>query len=107
MHLEHPHRVSRDEAIRRINALLDDLMRRPLPAGVTVKDVSRNWSGPNLQFSVSARKGLFGATLSGTVRVNDDSVVLDCDLPGMVTAFVAEEKIRDAIHQQLDSVFPD
>jgi hypothetical protein len=106
MHIERLHYVGKEEAVRKINALLDDLMRRPLPAGVTVKDVSRNWSDNTLQFSVQAQKGFLSTTLSGVLRVNDNSVVLDCDLPGLVTTFVAEDKIRDAIHQQLDDLFP-
>lgn len=106
MHIERLHRVGKEEAVRKVNAWLDDLMRRPLPAGVTVRDISRNWSDNTLQFSVQAKKGFLGTTLAGVLRVNDNSVVLDCDLPGLVTTFVAEDKIRDAIHQQLDDLFP-
>lgn len=106
MHIERNHHVGKEEAIRKINALLDDLMRRQFPAGVTVKDVSRNWSDNTLQFSVQVKKGFLGTTLSGVLHVNDNSVVLDCDLPGLVAAFVPEDKIRDAVHQQLDNLFP-
>jgi hypothetical protein len=106
MHIERHHHVGKAEAVRKVNALLDDLMRRPLPAGVTVKDLSRNWSDNTLQFSVQAQKGFLGTTLAGVLRVNDNSVVLDCDLPGLVTTFVGEDKIRDAVRQQLDNLFP-
>jgi len=40
------------------------------------------------------------------VRVNDDSVIMDSDLPRLVTAFVSEDKIRNLINQQLESLFP-
>ena len=40
------------------------------------------------------------------IRVNDDSVVIDSDLPGLVTTFVSEDKIRDVINEQLDGLFP-
>jgi len=40
------------------------------------------------------------------IRVNDDSVIMDSDLPGLVTAFVSEDKIRNLINQQLESLFP-
>jgi hypothetical protein len=106
VHIERNHHVGKAEAIRKINALLDDLMRQRPPAGVTIKEVSRNWSDDTLQFSVQAKKGFLGTTLSGVLRVNDNSVVLDCDLPGLVAAFVPEDKIRDAVHQQLDHLFP-
>jgi hypothetical protein len=106
MHIERAHHVSPEEAIRKINGLLDDLMCRQFPAGVVISDISRNWSGQTLNFSVQAKKGFLSTTLAGVLRVNDDSVVLDCDLPGWVAAFVPEDKIRDTVHQQLDHLFP-
>jgi len=106
MHIEHNHRLGAAEAIGRINALLDDLLRRQLPAGVTVQEISRNWSENALSFSFRASKGIFGATSSGVLHVNDDSMILDFDLPGWVTSFIGEDKIRDTIHQQLDDIFP-
>ena len=106
MHIEHSHNVGATEAARRINALLDDLLRRPLPAGVIIKDVSRNWSGNTLDLSVHVKKGFWGTTLAGALRVNDNLLALDCDLPGLIATFVPEDKIRDAIRAQLDMLFP-
>ena len=59
-----------------------------------------------MRFSFKAKKGFLGATISGIIRVNQDSVVMDSDLPGMVTAFVFEDQIRNAINKQLDGLFP-
>jgi hypothetical protein len=47
-----------------------------------------------------------GATISGVIRVNQDSVVMDSYLPGLVTAFVSEDQIRNVINEQLDGLFP-
>ena len=47
-----------------------------------------------------------GATISGVIHVNQDSVVMDSDLPGLVTAFVSEDQIRNVINEQLDGLFP-
>jgi hypothetical protein len=58
------------------------------------------------RFSFKAKKGFIGTTISGVIRVNDDSVVMDSDLPGLVTTFVSEDKIRDVINKQLDGLFP-
>jgi hypothetical protein len=106
MHIERNHHTGQAQAIGSINALLDELMGRPLPGGVAIRNVSRNWSGNTLNFSFRAQKGFLGATLAGMVRVNNHSMMLDCDLPGLVTSFVGEDKIREAIHQQLDGLFP-
>jgi hypothetical protein len=59
-----------------------------------------------MRFSFKAQKGFIGTALSGVIRVNDDSVVIDSDLPGLVTTLVSEDKIRNLINEQLDSLFP-
>jgi hypothetical protein len=59
-----------------------------------------------LRFSFKARKGFLGATISGVIRVDQDSVVMDFDLPGLVTAFVSEDQIRNVINEHLDGLFP-
>jgi hypothetical protein len=106
MHIERRHNVGKEEAIHKINTFLDDLMRRQFPGDVTIKEPSMSWSDDAMRFSFKARKGFFGATISGVIRVNDDSVIMDSDLPGVVTAFVSEDNIRNVINEQLDGLFP-
>jgi len=105
MHIERRHNVGKEEAIRKIDTFLDDLMRRQFPGGVAIKEASRSWSDNAMRFSFKAKKGLFGTTISGVIRVNDDSVVMDSDVPGLVTAFVSEDQIRNVINEQLDGLF--
>src|SRR5258707_2243756 len=88
MYIERRHNVGKEEAIHKIDSFLDDLMRRQFPGGVTVKEPFKSWSDDAMHFSFKARKGFIGATISGVIRVNDDSVIMDSDLPGLVTAFV-------------------
>jgi hypothetical protein len=59
-----------------------------------------------MRFSFKAKKGFLAATISGVIRVNQDSIVMDSDLPGLVTAFVSEDQIRNVINEQLDGLFP-
>jgi len=106
MHIERRHNVGKEEAIHKINTFLDDLMRRQFPGDITIKEPSRSWSDDAMRFSFKAKKGFFGATISGVIRVNDDSVIMDSDLPGVVTAFVSEDNIRNVINEQLDGLFP-
>ena len=105
MHIERTHNVGKKEAIHKIDTFLDELMRRQFPGGVAIKEASRSWSDNAMRFSFKAKKGFFGTTISGVIRVNDDSVVMDCDLPGVVTAFVSEDQIRNVINEQLDGLF--
>jgi hypothetical protein len=80
-------------------------MRRQFPGDVAIKEASKSWSDNAMRFSFKAKKGFIGATISGVIRVNDDSVVMDSDLPGVVTAFVSEDQIRNVINEQLDGLF--
>jgi hypothetical protein len=106
MHIQRSHSVGKEEAIHKIDSLAEDLMHRQFPGGVTVKEPSKNWSDNTMSFSFEAKKGFIGTMISGVIRVNDDCVVIDSDLPGLVTTFISEDKIRRAINEQLDSLFP-
>jgi hypothetical protein len=105
MHIEKNHDVGKEEAIHKIDSFLDDLMRRQFP-GVTIRGLSKCWSDNAVHFSFTPKKGFIGTTISAVIRVNDDSIVIDSDLPGLVTTFVSEDKIRNMINEQLDSLFP-
>jgi hypothetical protein len=106
MHIERRHNVSKEEAIQRIDTSLNDLMQGQFPGDVAIKEACKSWSDNAMRFSFKAKKGFLGATISGLIRVNQDSVVMDLDLPGLVTAFVSEDQIRNVINGQLDDLFP-
>ena len=106
MHIERKHNVGKEEAIQKIDTFLNDLMHGRFPGDVAIKEASKSWSNNAMHFSFKAKKGFVGATISGVIRVNQDSVVMDSDLPELVTAFVSEDKIRDVIKAQLESLFP-
>jgi Putative polyhydroxyalkanoic acid system protein (PHA_gran_rgn) len=105
MHIERRHNVGKKEAIHKIDTFLDDLMRRQFPGDVAIKEASKSWSDNALRFSFKAKKGFFGTTISGVIRVNDNSVVMNSDLPGLVTALVSEDQLRNVINEQLDGLF--
>jgi hypothetical protein len=106
MHIERNHNIGKGETIHKIDTFVEDLMRRQFPGGVTIEEPSKSWSDNAMTFSFKAKKGFIGTMISGVIRVNDDSVVIDMDLPGLVTTFISEDKIREVINEQLDSLFP-
>ena len=106
MHIERRHNVDKEEAIQKIDTFLDDLMQGPFPGAVAIKEASKSWSDNAMRFSFKAKKGFLGATISGIVHVNQNSIVIDSDLPGLVTAFVSEDQIRNVINEKLDGLFP-
>ena len=105
MHIERKHNLGKEEAIHKIDTFLDDLMRSEFSGDVVIREASRSWFDNAMRFSFKAKKGFFGTTISGVIRVNDDSVVIDSDLPGLVTAFVSEDQIRNLINEQMNGLF--
>ena len=101
MHVEQKHSLGKAEAMRRIDAKIEEAMRQGPPAGITMTDFSKTWSGDTLRISFRAKKGFFGVNIAAVARVTDDLVTLDAELPGLLTAFVSEEKIRGDIQKQL------
>jgi hypothetical protein len=106
MQLEHSHKLGKDEVIRRIDVFVDELMRSQFPAGVTIKNASKTWTGGSMEFSFKPSKGFISAgTVSGNVRVNANSVEVNLDLPPLITKFVSEQMIRDHVNSQFDQLF--
>jgi hypothetical protein len=102
MRIERSHALGRAEAIQRIDRFVDTLLQRPLPAGVKVSDPQKTWVGSQMNFAVSAAKGFFSSKVGGFVDVSDDRVVLDVNVPAMVTRFVGEDRIRETVERELD-----
>ena len=104
MHIEHPHALGEAAAIQKIDAFVEGLLQRPLPAGVTVTSPQKQWTGNRMDFSFKASRGFLGATIRGAVVVTDRTVAVDVDVPAMIGKLMGEDRIRQAAVQQLDSL---
>jgi len=91
------HDKGQKEAMRIINESADDLIHSVPAGGIKISGAEKSWDGNTMRFSFKGKMGLFGATVHGTILVNEKDVVLDVELPGMLKRFVSEEKIRGAI----------
>jgi hypothetical protein len=98
------HKLGQAEAIKRIDSFLDKLMAREPPAGVTIKNPQKTWNGNRMDFAFNASRGFFGTTIAGNMKVTDDTVELDSELPGMVKTFVGEDTVRDVIARELGRI---
>lgn len=105
MQIVRSHKIEKANAVKKIDSFLNALMRREFPGGVKIKDAEKHWNGDNMTFSFKAKKGLVGTTISGSILVTDSNVKLTSNLPGLVTTFVSEEKIKNVISQQFDELF--
>jgi hypothetical protein len=101
MHIEEQHQLGREEAAARIDNFLEALMERQPPGGITIKEPQKSWNGNTMDFSFTAAKGLFGTSISGRIKVDDDRVTVDSELPALVRSFVGEDRVRETISREL------
>src|SRR5689334_1770986 len=105
MRIVRTHNVGQAAAVERIDGFLDQLMARPLPAGVKIKHADKSWRGGRMTFNAKFAKGILGATVSGTVDVTDNEVVMESQVPALIKTFVGEDKIASLINEQFDELF--
>ena len=80
-----PHKLSKDEAIRRLQSGFGKVRTTFGEKFVVVKD---EWSGDHLDF----RANLLGQTTTGTVDVADDHVRLEVQLPWFLSLLANKAK---------------
>jgi hypothetical protein len=103
MRLEQPHALGRQKAIERVDRFLDRLIQSP-PGGVAIRHPRKDWDGNRMIFSFAVAKGFFGTSLRGSMDVTDDRVVVESDLPPLVTGLIGEDRIMRAISDHLGEV---
>ena len=91
------HEKGQQEAKRIVDQSAQDLIQSVAAGPVKIVDPVKTWDGNTMTFSFRGKMGLFGATVHGTVLVNEKDVTIDVELPGMLKKFVAEDKIRAAL----------
>jgi Putative polyhydroxyalkanoic acid system protein (PHA_gran_rgn) len=105
MRVERKHHTDQQKAMKKIDRFVEQLMQRQFPGGVKIEDQRKSWADNEMSFSFRAKKGWFGARLGGRIVVTEDSIVLSCTVPPVVTTFISERKIRAVISRQLDDLF--
>jgi hypothetical protein len=80
-----PHRLGKEEAVRRMKAGLDKVMQ---PFGSMLTVVRQDWTDNHLEFRVRA----VGQTTGGKVDVEEDHVRLEVELPWGLGALAGKAK---------------
>ena len=66
----------------RIVETATDTVLRPMFSGpIQMTDVKKQWSGPRLNFSLMAGRGIARVPIKGWILVTDTDITIDCDLP--------------------------
>jgi hypothetical protein len=92
-----PHKLGKDEALRRIKAGLDSAKRQYTQVMQVNEEI---WSGDRLAFRVTAMR----QQASGTVDVADDHVRLEVTLPWLLAGLAhgAQAMIRERANRMLE-----
>ena len=87
MRVAYPHRTTRTEARRRVDEEAAKILAQNRGR---VSKAGYDWRGDVMDFSATA----MGATVKGTVTVDDTEVVVNADVPLFLRAFEGRAKSR-------------
>ena len=86
-----PHRLSKQEALRRIQ---EGLGRAKPQLAAYMSSIEDQWVGDRMEFRVTA----LGQAVTGRVHVDDDNANIEVDLPWLLHRLA--EKVRGQIQQR-------
>lgn len=98
------HALAVGEAKKRIDRNLEQILRGPLPAGLKLGDLEREWQGDTLTASTRASAGVISLNIGGKLTASPTAVTLDFDIPAMALAFVNEKDVEAALKRELEAI---
>jgi hypothetical protein len=96
MRITIPHHTTREDAHRRVEARLAELLGQ---FGDRAEDITHEWRGDTLRFRGKAR----GFNVEGTIEITDSEMILDSKLPLLARPF--ESRIRQVVEQETGTMF--
>lgn len=96
-----PHYTTIREAVVIVDRSADGLFESVTSSSVRLANRRRGWSGPRMDFSLTARVGFISMPIAGKVIIDDLNVTVHCDLPAVVKTFVGEDKIRAGVERKI------
>jgi hypothetical protein len=99
-----PHKKTKQEVIDIVNRGADDLFASKGLGSVQIVDQKKEWTDSTMTFSFRGKMGFMSVPLSGTVEVNDDNVVINCELPGMLKSLIGEQKAQAAVSNKVKAL---
>ena len=96
MRIAVPHNMTREQARRRVDQRLQNLLGQ---FGHHAEEMKHDWNGDTLHFKGKAK----GMKVEGTVEITDAAMIVDAKLPLLAMAF--EGRIREAVQKEADQMF--
>ncbi len=105
MRMSREHNTTKQEAIRKIDRCLDELLKQEPSDKAKLEEFHKSWDGGTMTFSLKVKKGFMSINMKGIIEVMDTSAALTMDLPLIVQQVVGEEKVRKIINEEADTLF--
>ena len=99
-----PHYKTQPEVVLLIDNAAADLFAQVAGGSVKIVDPKREWLDSTMTFSLTAGVGFIMVPLAGSIAVDDVNVIVVCELPGLVKAFVGEAKIQAGIEKKITEI---
>jgi|GEM_PF-981066 len=101
MRITVPHSHGREEAARTVEDTVSDLLQAELPRPFHMTGMRKQWSDSKLQFQTAVAMGPLRMPVRGTIQVHDTEVVIDIELPPLLSKFIPEERLKEAVEARI------
>ena len=72
--------------------------------GISISNPRKSWSGNVMDLSFKARKGFLSVEVKGSATVENERVIIEVEIPGLVAKFVDEETIRNTLIEKAQAL---
>jgi hypothetical protein len=97
--------VSHNKGLQGAKKLVDDsateVFKGPPGSPVQIVDQEKRWEGDRMHFSFNAKMGFFSAPMKGWVDVTEKDVTIECELPGLLSKLMPEDKVKASIESRV------
>jgi hypothetical protein len=97
--------VTHDKGLQGAKKLVDDsateVFKGAAGTPIQIVDQQKRWEGDTMHFSFTGKMGFFSAPLKGWVQVTEKDVTIECELPGILSKLMPEEKIKAQVESRV------
>jgi hypothetical protein len=101
MNITIAHRRTRAEAIELVDKGADGLFAGAAGPSVEIVDQKKDWVDNTMNFSFTGKMGFIAVPLNGTIVVDDENMVVACELPSFVKNFIGDDKVGASIQKKI------
>jgi hypothetical protein len=104
MYLEYEYNLEKETAKQRIDEYVGKLDNIQFAGGFAIEDLKKSWTGDEMQLSFNLKKMVIDRRSKGHIKVRDNVIILDMELPDIISNFVTEENLEKTVRKNLDTI---